>query len=323
MLASSGLGIKNPNDMYVEMMKSRTVEEAMVRDFGLMQEYHDRRMSDARKDFERHVALDGSGKDGLIHISVFDHDAARAAALANGYVDRFRDLTSHLAISEASQRRLFFEQQLQQTKDNLANAEEALKSTEQTTGMIQLDSQARALIESAANLRAQVAAKEVQIQAMRAYASDQNSQLIEAEQELQGLQAQLTKLGGSAGGDGELIMPKGLVPEAGLEYERKLRDVKYYETIFDILARQFEVAKIDEARQGSIVQVVDAAAPPDKKSFPPRTLMVIGGLFLGLIVGCAYALISEAFGFLESQPLASARLRQLQGALAWNTWSSR
>ena len=108
-------------------------------------------------------SVDGSGKDGMINISVEDRDPRRAAELANGYVDQFRDLSQHLAITEASQRRLFFERELEQAKNNLATAEEALAQTEVKTGVIQPDSQARALIESASALRAQITAREVQI----------------------------------------------------------------------------------------------------------------------------------------------------------------
>jgi uncharacterized protein involved in exopolysaccharide biosynthesis len=121
-LAGGALGLKNPNDMYVAMLQSRTVEDAVVQHFELMQEYHAQYLSDARMAFESHTTVDGSGKDGLIHISVEDRSPQRAADLANGYVDQFRDMSQHLAITEASQRRLFFEQQLEQAKDDLANA---------------------------------------------------------------------------------------------------------------------------------------------------------------------------------------------------------
>ena len=141
--------------------------------------------------------MDGNAKDGLIHISVEDNDPRKAAAIANGYVEEFRNLSQNLAISEASQRRVFFEQQLEQAKDKLANAEEALKQTEQTTGLIQLDSQARALIETVATLRAQIAAREMMIQGMQTYATGQNAQMIQAQQELDSLRAQLAKLGGN------------------------------------------------------------------------------------------------------------------------------
>jgi uncharacterized protein involved in exopolysaccharide biosynthesis len=318
-LAGGSLGLKNPNDMYVAMLKSRTVEDAMVQHFGLMQEYHAKYPSDACKTFEKRATVDGSGKDGLIHISVEDHDPRRAADLANGYVDQFRIQSQHLAITEASQRRLFFEQQLEQAKDNLANAEEAMKQTEQKTGVIQLDSQARALIESAESLRAQVAAKEVQIQGMRTYATGENSQVVQAQQELESMRAQLAKLGGSEdSATGGLIVPKGQVPEASLEYIRKLRDVKYNETIFDILARQFEVAKLDEAKEGALIQVVDPAIPPDRRSFPKRGLIVIGATAVGLLIGIVVALLQAGIEHMKSDSERGKRLSLLRSALSFS-----
>jgi uncharacterized protein involved in exopolysaccharide biosynthesis len=314
--AGGSLGLKSPNDMYIAMLKSRTVEEAMVQHFGLMQEYKQKYVSDACKVFEHHATIDGSGKDGLLHIAIEDGDPNRAAQLANGYVDQFRNLSEHLAITEASQRRLFFEQQLEQAKDNLANAEEALKETQQKTGLIQLDSQARALIESAATLRAQIAAKEVQIQSMRTFATGENAQLIQAEQELDGLRTQLARLGGSENIDSGLMVPKGQVPEAGLEYVRKLRDVKYYETIFDILARQFEIAKLDEAKQGALVQVVDAAVPADRRSFPKRGMIVIASTAAGFFVGIIIAVLHALYANMNQKSEHAVKFMQLREALS-------
>jgi len=322
-LAGGSLSLKSPNDMYVAMFKSRTVEDAMVQHFGLMQEYHAKYSSDARKAFEKHATVDGSGKDGLIRISVEDSDPRHAADIANGYVNQFRLQSQHIAITEASQRRLFFEQQLEQAKDNLANAEEALKQTQQKTGVIQLDSQARALIESAASLRAQVAAKEVQLQGMRTYATGENSQVVQAQQELDSLRAQLAKLGGfEDSASGGLIVPKGQVPEAGLEYVRKLRDVKYNETIFDVLARQFEIAKLDEAKEGALIQVVDPAIPPDKRSFPERGLIVIGATAVGFFIGVLVALLQVGFGRLRGVPGVDQKLYRLRCSLMFKRRTS-
>lgn len=302
-LAGGSLGLKNPNDQFVGMLQSRTVEDAMVQRYHLQQEYHEKLLSDARKQFEKRASIDGSGKDGLIHISVEDWNPARAAELANGYVEQFRNLSQHLAITEASQRRMFFERELEQSKDNLANAEEALKTTEQKTGVIQLDSQARALIETAASLRAQITAREVQIQGMQSYATGENAQLIQAQRELDSLRQKLAALGGSENaGSGELIVPKGLVPEAGLEYIRRTRDVRYYETIFEILARQFEIAKLDEAKEGALIQVVDPAIVPDRRSFPKRTLIVLGAAFAGLVIGILAALVQASWQRIQSDP---------------------
>jgi tyrosine-protein kinase Etk/Wzc len=282
-----------------------------------MDQYHQRLLSGARKAFESHGAVDGTGKDGLIRISIDDPDPRRAAELANGYVDQFRSLSEHLAITEASQRRLFFEQQLQQAKDNLANAEEAMKRTEQSTGLIQLDSQSRALIESAATLRAQISAREVQIQGMQTYATGENAELFQAREELASLRAQLQKLGGSEdSASGGLLVPKGKVPEASLEYVRALREVKYDETIFEILARQYEVARLDEAKQGALIQVVDPAVPPDRRSFPKRTLIVLGASAFGFIVGAFAVLSQSGFRRLKNDPEFGQKLHQLRRAIS-------
>lgn len=312
-----GLNLKNSNDMYVSMLKSRTVEDAMVQQFGLMQGYNAKYPSQARKAFERHTSVDGSGRDNLIHISVEDKDPKRAAEIANGYVDQYRKLSERLAITEAAQRRLFFQRQLEEAKNNLADSEEALKKTEQSTGVIEINSQSRALIETAAVLRAQISAKEVQIQAMQTFATGQNAQVVQAQQEIDSMRAQLARLGGSAEdttGDG-FIVPKGKVPQAALEYLRKLRDVKYYEAIFEILARQFEVAKLDEAKEGSIVQVVDSAVPPDRKSSPHRGLIVIISTLVGLLLGVTIALFQAAWAGLKRHREASIKVNRIRQLL--------
>jgi uncharacterized protein involved in exopolysaccharide biosynthesis len=314
---SGNIGLKNPNDIYVGMLQSRTIEDAMVQHFGLMQEYHAQYLSGARKAFEDHATIDDSGKDSLIRISIVDSDPQRAADIANGYVDQFRTLSEHLAITEASQRRLFFEQELEKAKDNLANAEEALKKTELSTGVIQPDSQARALIDSAASLRAEITAREVQIQGMQTYATAENSQLVQAQRELEGLRAQLAKLDGTQDSPGgELIVPKGRVPEANLEYLRKLRDVNYNDTIFEILARQYEAAKLDEAKEGALIQVVDPAIPPDRRSSPKRTLIVIVTTAIGFLFGVFVALFQVGYRRLKGDPESSGKLHLLKRALS-------
>jgi len=288
----------------------------MVKHFGLMQAYGAPHLSDASKAFEGHVRLDGSGKDGLIRISVEDRDPRRASELANGYVDEFRNLSQHLAITEASQRRLFFERELEQAKTKLGDAEEAMKDTEQRTGAVQVDGQARALIESAVTLRAQITAKEVQIQGMRTYATGENAQLVQAQQELETMRAQLAKLGGSEESASiGLIVPKGRIPEVGLEYARKLRDVKYDEAILDILARQFEVAKLDEAKQGSLIQVVDSAIPPDRRSSPRRGLIVVLATIFGFMLGVCAAFIRAGFQNLKRNAVACQKLTVLRRSL--------
>ncbi len=201
-------------------------------------------------------------------------------------MEEFRKLSASLAITEAARRRLFFEQQVQQAKEKLTEAEDAMTKTQQTTGVLQIDSQAKALIESAAILRAQVVAKQVQIEGMRSFAAEDNPNLILAKQELAALQSQLEHVASSQTDVGsDINLSKGRVTQSGMEYVRRYRDLKYQETVFELLAKEFEIAKLDEAREGSIIQVVDAAALPDKRSSPHRLLIVIAATVLSLFVG--------------------------------------
>jgi tyrosine-protein kinase Etk/Wzc len=307
-LAGKDLGLKNPNDLYIGMLKSRTVEDAIIAKFDFQRVYREKRLSDARK--ELHKATDiTSGKDGLIDISFEDKDPKRSAEVANAFVDELRTLTQHLAVTEASQRRLFFEQQLQQAKDDLANAEVALKDTQQKTGMIQLDSQSKAMIEAVGRIRAQIAAKEVQLQAMGSFATEQNPDYVMARQELAGLRAQLAKFEQQQPSDnGDPLVATGKIPAIGLEYVRRYREVKYRETIFELLAKQYEAAKLDEAKEAAVIQVVDPAVQPDRKSSPIRALIVALSsvfAFIGVIV---YALLYEGLAHLQQDPNRGGRL---------------
>src|SRR5882757_4979818 len=312
-LAGGSLGIKNPADMYVSLLTSRTVEDALIQRFGLMAEYREKRLSDARKELEYRTNAVAGTKDGLIRISVEDHDPRRAAELANGYVEEFRKLSASLAITEAARRRLFFEQQLQQAKDNLAIAEEAMRATQQSTGVLQIDSQARSLIESAAILRGQVVAKQVQIQSMRSFAAEDNPRLILAKQELAALQAQLDRLAGSQPDPGsDIILSKGKVTGSGVEYTRRFRDLKYHETVFELLAKQFEIAKLDEAREGSIIQVVDSAVAPDKRSSPHRLLIVVSVTILAFFLAAFFVVLRESMARAFELPESRQRLDSIK-----------
>jgi len=312
-LAGGGFNLKSPADMYVSLLTSRTVEDAMIQRFGLMKEYREKRMSETRKEFERRTTAVAGTKDGLIRLTLEDGDPKRAAEMANGYVEEFRRLSASLAITEAARRRLFFEQQVQQARDALTHAEEAMTKTQQSTGVLQIDSQARSLIESAAILRAQVVAKQVQIESMRSFATDDNPGLILAKQELAALRSQLDRLAGSqqdAGSD--INLSKGRVTQSGMEYLRRYRDLKYQETVFELLARQFEIAKLDEAREGSIIQVVDAAVPPDKKSSPHRLLIMIAGTILGFLVAVFWILLRKRWARASGLPENRQRLEAIK-----------
>ena len=303
-------GIKNPNDTYVAMLKSRTIQDSMIKRFKLQAVYKTKTPEKTR------TALNGAtkvtvGKEGIIGISVDDESPQRAAILANGYVDALQQMTQIFAVTEASHRRLFYEKQLLQAKHNLGDAEIALKQLQEKTGIIHLDSQAQLGIGTAANIKGQIAMKEVELGAMRTFATGNNPDLVRTQQTISGLQAQLAKIE-----TGTVSSSK--VPETGLEYIRKTRDFKYAETIYEVLAKQFEMAKIDEAKESSVIQVLDKAMPPEQKSKPKRSMMVlIAALATGFLT-ILYAFIKEALQNAKKDTETEVQLTTLKKTLRWN-----
>jgi tyrosine-protein kinase Etk/Wzc len=292
--AGGALGIKNPGDIYVGMLKSRTVADALIQRFKLQELYEAKTMTATRAALEAAASF-AAGKDGFITIEYSDKDPKLAASIANAYVEELDHLSQTLAVTEAAQRRLFFEKQLKNAKEALIAAEVALKETQERTGLIQLDKQGGAIIEAVANLRAQVAAKEVELAAMRAYATEQNPDYRQVREVLAGLRTQLAKVErDNVTGQGDVMVPTGKIPEAGLEYMRKMREVKYQETLFELLSKQFEIAKIDEAKDAATIQVVDKALPPERKSKPKRALIVVLATMMALFVGILWAFFREA-----------------------------
>ncbi len=313
--AGSNLGIKSQNDTYIAMFRSRTVEDAMVKRFDLIKAYHVKALSDARKAFERRSTAVAGLKDGIIRITVDDPSPDRAAAMTNAFVEEFQRLASSVATTEAGQRRVFFERELEEAKNNLANAEQDLKMSELKTGLIQPESESWAMIQSAASIQGQIAAKEVQLQGMSSFATDNNPDVIAAKRELDELRAQLSRLTGNTSSESELFVPKGKVPEAALEYVRKLREVKYRETIFQALATQYQLAKLDEAKQGAVFQIIDVAVPPDRRSFPHRTVLVIIFTLLAFVFACFAVWVKAAFESLRRDPENGPKVAALRVAL--------
>ncbi len=308
-VAGSSLGIKSPNDLYVGMLKSRTVADNIIARFNLRPLYKTDTMVATRSALEGHSTIT-AGKDGLITIEFDDYDPKRAAAIANAYVDELDKLTQTLAVTDAAQRRLFFERQLQQAKSNLIQAEIAARTELAKGGVAMVGEQGRSMIESTARLRAQATAKEVQIGAMKGYASDRNPELIKAQQELAAIRLQLAKLEGAGGEIGGFASGKGDIQ--GLKSVGLLRDMRYNEALFELLAKQYELAKIDEAKDAAIVQVVDQAIPPDRKSKPKRAVIVIVAALVAAVFAVILAFAREARERTSRDPLGSARLAALR-----------
>jgi uncharacterized protein involved in exopolysaccharide biosynthesis len=307
-LAGGAAGGKSQGELFVAMTKSRTVLDRVVDRFDLMKLYKGKYREDARKNLVGFLKVQEDRKSGIISLTVEDRDPKRAAEMANAFVEELKSLAGGLAISEAGQRRMFFEDQLGQTKVSLARAEEEVKAFQQRTGMFQVDAQARAIIEGIARLRAGIAVKEVEAKVLRSFATAQNPDLQRVEEEIRALRAELEKVETSKGHGFDPLMPSGRVPEMGTEYLRKLRQLKYNETLFELLSKQYELAKLDEARDAVVIQVIDRAVPPERKSGPHRALIVLLGTVIMLILSVFIVLLLEQPWKKSGKPLGDDHL---------------
>jgi tyrosine-protein kinase Etk/Wzc len=281
---------KNPSDLYVVMLKSRSVADQLVVKFGLNKVYG----VDSREKARAALAADtriSVSKEGLILLEVEGLDQKTVAPIANGYVDELLKLTRTLALTEASQRRKFFEYQLEQAKDKLAAAEISLRTGMATHGVISVDSDSRAMMEVVGRLRAQITAKEIQISAMRSFVTENNQEHKRAQEELNSLRAELGRLE-----NGPRALAEGSAepaPAGGLDNIKLLRDVKYHQMLYELLGRQYELARLDEAKEGSVIQVLDSAFEPERKFKPKRALLVLGAALAGLFLATLWACLVQ------------------------------
>ncbi len=313
-LAGGGLGMKNPNDIYIGLLTSRPIADAIIQKFGLMQAYHAKDMTEARKNLAEYTQVT-SEKNGFITVSVTDKDKKRVAEMANAYTDQLRILTQTLAVTDASQRRLFYEEQLKQVKEVLVSAELAFQQVQQQKGLVQLDAQAKAMIEGIAALRAQVAAKQVEVQALRSYSTEQNPDVQLAERELTSLQAEESRLEQTNHSPGIAGLGLGNVPAAGLEYLRAAHELAYRQALFDMLMKQYDAARLDEAKEAAVIQVVEPAIPPENESSPHRAIVVTIFTVLGFIVSCLYIYAFRLSDIAQSRPEWFLQLTELKAAL--------
>jgi uncharacterized protein involved in exopolysaccharide biosynthesis len=255
-----------------------------------------------------------AGKDGIITVQVDDKDPRRAAELANGYVDELFKLTRVIAVTEASQRRLFFERQLEQAKDNLARSEASTRLALQKGGLVLVEGQGRVMAETSARLRAEITVKEIQIGAMRMFASDQNPELQRTQQQLEVLRRELSRIEGTGG---VRTTTQDDVNAKGIDNLRLLREMKYNEVTYELLAKQYELAKIDEAKDSAIIQVMDKAIEPDRKSKPVRSQIVLLSMLVALLVATIWAFVREAVSRAGGDPKRAERLRAFRRYLTW------
>ena len=311
---ASGLAAKTPDDLYVALLKSDSVLRGLDAKFDLRKHYEVDTHEALRRIVPGFIRVSADKKSGVISVEVDDKDKNFAADVANAHEAEVTKLLGRLAVSEAQLRRVFFEKQLQDTKENLVKAEQALRGVQEKSGVIVLDKQAEALITNAALLRAQIAEREVQLKVLRTSSTEQNPAVIRLNSELHALRTELSRMESAQGGSpGSAVdMPVGKLPEAAVDYVRARRELKLQETLLEGMVRQYEIAKLDEAKEGPTLQQVDIAQPPDHKSKPSRALIVLVSALVALLAASAAVVVRRYFALRRARdPIASAAWRGL------------
>ncbi|HEX6362388.1 MAG TPA: Wzz/FepE/Etk N-terminal domain-containing protein [Albitalea sp.] len=287
-----GLASKTPDELYVSLLKSDSVVRALDQRFNLRDRLKVRNHEALRKVLPNRVRVNADKKSGLITVEVDDGDPKFAAELANAHHEELAKVLSRLAVSEAQQRRMFYEQHLTETKENLVRAEQEMQKVQEKSGVIVLDKQAEALIGGAAQLRALIAEREVRLKVLRTAATEQNPDVVRLASELAALRAELARMESrrDTGTASPVDMPVGRIPAAAVDYVRARRELKIQETILEGMLRQYEVARLDEAKEGPGLQLVDKALPPDYKSKPSRAMFVVVCTLLGLLGAAVYVM---------------------------------
>jgi len=276
-LAGVTSGIKSPADQYASLLQSVTINNRIIDRFDLMKEFESKYKEDARKRLNGLVRISIGKKDNLISIDVDDRDPERAMKMANAYVEELRSLTNSLALSEAQQRRVFFEQQLAQTKEALAKAQAAVQKSGFSEGA--LKSEPKAAAEAYARVKVEIAAAEVRLATLRKTLTDASPDVQRTQATLSGLRAQLA----------EYERPAQTL--GSQDYVSAYREFKYQEALFEVYAKQFELAKMDEARDGTIIQVLDPALKPERRSKPKRLFLAAAAMAIAALLSSAYFLV--------------------------------
>lgn len=301
-------GLKSPNDLYIGMLRSRTIANAVITKHQLDKVYGFTSPERVRQELAKNTDV-ATGKDGLITISVANEDRKLVARLANAYVDELVKLTSVLAVTEASQRRMFYERELERAKNNLASAELTLKSSFETRGVVSVDAESRTILETVGRVRAQISAKQIELSSMSAFLTPSNPEYRRAHEQLVSLRAELSKLENGRPEAGNASPGSHSV---GLQNIQVLRDVKYYQMLYELLAKQYEVARLDEARDSAVIQVLDPAIEPEKKAGPKRGLISVIAAMVGLLLTLFGILSVEAKRGLLRLPGGEARWKELK-----------
>ena len=285
--------VKNGGDLYVGMLGSHTIASRLVSRFNLMSIYNVSKESKAINKLWSRSRFELGVRDGIVTINITDRSAARARDLANAYLEELQRVNGHLALSEAAQRRLFFEQQLAREKDLLADAEVAMKVVQEQTGLVSPSGQTQVGLATIAQTRAGIASRQVQLAGLRFSSTDQDPQVLRLQSEISALEGQLANLQKGVGSSNSVDIPSSRVPQVELEFIRRERDVKYHEALFQMISKQYEAARLDESHDAPTLQILDLATLPDTRSGPQRTMIIGAGFVLGLLIGVIWVLARD------------------------------
>ena len=290
-LANDFLGLKSTSDIFVGILGSRTVQDKLIQQFNLKKLYGTRSMDDAEKALAEHTGISVDRKSQIISITVIDKSPQRAAAIGQAYVEELNRLVADLSTSSARRERVFLEERLQGVSKDLEDAEKNFSQFASKNSAIDVKEQGKAMVEAAATLQGQLIAAQSQYEGLRQIYTDNNPRTRTVKARIDELQRQLEKLGGKgesstevSSGAGESLYPSiRKLPLLGVTYADLYRRTRVQEAVFEILTKEYEMAKVQEAKEIPTVKVLDASNVPDRKSFPPRLLI----MFLG--TACAFA----------------------------------
>jgi len=307
-LANEVLNVKNTSDIFSGILSSRTVQDALIQQFNLKRVYWDRRIEDAREDLSKHTDLDVERKTQIVSITVTDRDPKRATAMTQAYVDQLNRLVALLSTSSARRERIFLEGRLQTVNAELENAEKQFSQFASKNSAIDIKEQGKAMMEAAAVLQGQLIAAQSELEGLRQVYTDNNVRVRSIRARIGELQRQLEKIGGK----GEDVSDPNLANDALYPSIRKLpvlgvtwadlyRQTKVQEAVFETLTKQYELAKVQEAKEIPTVKVLDAPIVPEKKVFPPRTIIVFLGTAFSLIGAVVWIFTEKTWGGLSSE----------------------
>ncbi len=295
-VASDLLGVKTTGALFVGILASRTVQDDVIGKFNLQKVYGDKRLEQARLDLTKHTTVVEDRKSGIITITVTDRSPQRAREIANEYVSELNRVVTQLSTSAAHREREFLENRLVTVKQDLENAEKQFSQFSSKSGAIDVKEQGKAMVEAAAILQGQMMAAQSELEGLRQIYADSNVRVRGAQARIAELQHQLQKLGGSpqnevvAGSseDNSIFPSIRRLPVLGVTYADLFREAKVEEVIFETLTQQFELAKVQEAKEVPSVKVLDPGSIPESRSFPPRLLLMALGGFLGCCIGISW-----------------------------------